>query len=584
MAISATARPPSALGAAALRNGDVAVASEELERSAGLLASASSALDRPWARPILAVPFIGQQVDAVAELARGAESLTTQAATSVAQIDVDSLQVIDGVIDLAAIEVLQTPFAATNDSLRRLAAVVDDARSPWLVAPLGDRLGELGAEVDELVLETDRALDAVRLAPSMLGADGPRTYFVAFTTPAEARGLGGFMGTWAELRADNGRLDVVKTGLTQELIRSMRDNPPALEGPVDYLRRYGRFGAGLDGAPVAIDFWSNYTMSPDFPSVTEVIAQLYPASGGQQIDGAIAVDVESIARFLELTGPIEVTGPDGPIRLTSANARDFLLRGQYADIGDETIRDTVLEELTTELVDAVFGETLPGPRILANTIGPAMAEGRTVMWTFDPEEQLLVRALGISGELPAPSPDGLAVVSTNAGANKLDFYLRRDITYKAVVDEPSGELRATATIRLSNDATAGLPTYVAGNPYGLPPGTNRQYLSVYSPWQFVLAEVDGRSQGMESERELGWNVYSTYVDIPPGEEVEVRLGFAGQLPDGAEYGLSLRSQPMVVPDVVGIDVTTTDGRRVMSSHQPREGVVLLRPGPEREGG
>ena len=34
----------------------------------------------------------------------------------------------------------------------------------------------------------------------LLGQDGPRTYFVAFTTPAEARGAGGYMATWAELR------------------------------------------------------------------------------------------------------------------------------------------------------------------------------------------------------------------------------------------------------------------------------------------------------------------------------------------------------------------------------------------------
>ena len=88
----------------------------------------------------------------------------------------------------------------------------------------------------------------------------------------------------------------------------MRAAPPVLAGPADYLARYGRFGAGVDGEPVAIDFWSNVTMSPDFPSVTEVFAQLYPASGGREIDGAIAVDVESIARFLELTGPIAGRG------------------------------------------------------------------------------------------------------------------------------------------------------------------------------------------------------------------------------------------------------------------------------------
>ena len=37
----------------------------------------------------------------------------------------------------------------------------------------------------------------MRLAPQMLGAEGVRRYFIAFTTPAEARGMGGFMGNWA---------------------------------------------------------------------------------------------------------------------------------------------------------------------------------------------------------------------------------------------------------------------------------------------------------------------------------------------------------------------------------------------------
>ena len=198
-----------------------------------------------------------------------------------------------------------------------MSAVLASSRSPWLVAPVAGRLDQVAAEVDQLVGQTDRAVTAVRLAPSMLGSDGPRTYFVAFTTPAEARGLGGFMGTWAELRADGGRLEVARTGQTNDLTGAMRAARPVLDGPADYVARYGRFGAGVDGEPVTVDFWSNITMSPDFPSITEVIAQLYPASGGSEIDGAIAVDVESLARFLELTGPVQVDGPEGTILLTA---------------------------------------------------------------------------------------------------------------------------------------------------------------------------------------------------------------------------------------------------------------------------
>ena len=200
------------------------------------------------------------------------------------------------------------------------------------------------------------------------------------------------MGTWAELRADDGRLEVTRTGQTNDLTAAMRAAPPVLDGPADYLARYGRFGAGVDGEPVAIDFWSNVTMSPDFPSVTEVIAQLYPASGGREIDGAIAVDVESIARFLELTGPVQVDGPDGPIRLTSSDAVQYLLRDQYAEITDDATRDAVLEAITSQLINDVFGGDLPGPRALAATLGPAMAQGRVVVWSRHAADQATAAA------------------------------------------------------------------------------------------------------------------------------------------------------------------------------------------------
>ncbi len=561
--------------ASALRQGDISVAVEELERSDELLAHASADLDRPWAQPALAVPVLGQHVAAIDDVVHGGGDLAEQATTSVAQVNVESLRVVNGVIDVDAIELLEHPFGDTNAALQRLSAVLASASSQWLMAPVGDRFERLADDVDELVEQTDRALVAVQLAPAMLGRDGPRTYFVAFTTPAEARGLGGFMGTWAELRADDGRVTVVRTGQTGELTGAMRVAPPVLSGPAGYLARYGRFGAGVDGEPVAIDFWSNVTMSPDFPSVTEVFAQLYPASGGREIDGAIAVDVESIARFLELTGPLEVEGPDGIVRLTSTDAAQYLLRDQYTEIADDATRDQVLEAITSQLINEVFDRTLPGPRALAATLGPAMAQGGVVVWSRHPADQPLLRRVEIAGDLPAPGVDGLAVVSTNAGANKLDAYLRRSITYDAIVDEDSERIQSAVTIRLANDAPTDLPAAAGGNPFGLPPGTNRQYVSVYSPWELTAAELDGEASGMEPERELDWNVFSRFVDIPPGGEVELRLGFAGEIPRDVRYAFTLRSQPLTYPDIVRIDVRTADGQSLLESHEIRHGVDRL---------
>ena len=263
------------------------------------------------------------------------------------------------------------------------------------------------------------------------------------------------------------------------------------------------------------------------------------------------------------------------IRLSSDDAVPYLLRDQYADITDDETRDNVLEAITTQLVNDVFGGDLPGPRGLAATLGPAMAEGRMVIWSRHQEDQPLLQRLGIAGDLPAPDGDGLAVVSTNGGANKLDAYLRRSIGYDARVDEGTGRIESAVTIRLASDAPTDLPSDAGGNPFGLPPGTNRQYLSVYSPWELTGAELDGEATGMEPGHELGWNVFSRFVDIPPGGEVEVRLRFAGRSPPTRRTRSPFAHSRSRTPTSSASTRGPREGTSLIRSHEPRFGVDRL---------
>ena len=96
--------------------------------------------------------MLGQHLAALVDVGRGAGDLAAQAATSVAQVDVESLRVVNGVIDVDAIEVLERPFADTN-----AAAAADVGRARRRHARRGwwrrsaIALDELAAEVDELV-------------------------------------------------------------------------------------------------------------------------------------------------------------------------------------------------------------------------------------------------------------------------------------------------------------------------------------------------------------------------------------------------------------------------------------------------
>ena len=155
-------------------------------------------------------------------------------------------------------------------------------------------------------------------APALLGADGVRHYFVAFMTPAETRGLDGFIGAYGELAADRGHVTLIRSGqatnLTAHPIPGLH-----LTGPADYLSRYGVFKPQ--------DHFEDLTYSPDFPTVGDEIAGLYKEVGGDRVDGVLALDPYALAALLTFTGPVSVPGLN--TQLTPANAAQVLLSGQY---------------------------------------------------------------------------------------------------------------------------------------------------------------------------------------------------------------------------------------------------------------
>ena len=88
----------------------------------------------------------------------------------------------------------------------------------------------------------------------------------------------------------------------------------------------------------------NLTMTPDFPTVGAIAADLYQQTTGRPVDGVIALDPFVLSSLLRYTGPLQLTTL--PETVTADNATDFLLRGQYVAANDDTdLRVDSLAEL-----------------------------------------------------------------------------------------------------------------------------------------------------------------------------------------------------------------------------------------------
>jgi hypothetical protein len=105
----------------------------------------------------------------------------------------------------------------------------------------------------------------------MFGADHTRHYLIIFKTNAELRGAGGFIGSYAELEATDGSVELTRSGSIKDLVNERKPGERTLDGPADYVRRYGRLKPW--------DFLQDVTIAR-LPSDADVMAQLYPQSGG----------------------------------------------------------------------------------------------------------------------------------------------------------------------------------------------------------------------------------------------------------------------------------------------------------------
>lgn len=534
-------------GLVAAGDGDMTYAAQLFSESSDSLDSASSMLGAWWAKPARLVPVLAQQARALDDATASAADVAESAGAAAEAADFEKLRYIGGQIDVEALRATQEPLDEAVASMAAASKALEDADSPWLLPIVRSRVDRFAAELAETRDEVELAAIGARAAPGLVGGDGPRTYLVLFTQPAETRGLGGFVGGYAELRAQNGEIRLATSGKGGELARAPGAERRTISGPAEYLDRYGRFRPEK--------YVQDVTLSPDFPSVAQVSAELYEQITGRRVDGVIAVDPYGLQELLSFTGPVSVQGLDR--RLTAENAADFLIRDQYllfdpAEGREEEIeRRDVLADVGAEAFDELVTGDIPGPRRVGDVLGPVVAERHLMAFGFHEEDQRFFEALGATGALVGPADrDAFMLVTQNKGNNKIDAYLHRSIDYVVAFDATTGELEATATITLRNDAPpAGLPLAIIGsNDQGLPLGTNAMFFSFYTPHLVREIRLDGEEWQTEVQREGGYRVYSRFLELGPGQEIIIEIDLMGELPAGGTYELQVLQQPVVHPD------------------------------------
>ena len=283
-----------------------------------------------------------------------------------------------------------------------------------------------------------------RLVPvltEVLGGSGYRTYLIEQVNPAELRAGGGFIGTYSVLRADNGSLKVLRSGDAYQLA-----NPRPVPGQ-----------AGFIPLPIPLRevipqvSWSfvDSNIYPDFPSNAKAAEKFAQPRLGIKVDGVIAIDYYTVAKMLELTGPIAVPG-----YATTVSSTTFIPLIVKADIAGTLSHKAILGAIAGPLMQQVSAlPTSKWPTLIGDLNG--LAAQRHIQAFFnDASAEQEIERVGWSGSVnPTKSTDYMMEVEANYFGDKDNYFLQRH--YTVVLTRKGGTLHHQVTVDFVNDTPCG---------------------------------------------------------------------------------------------------------------------------------
>ncbi|OBB57170.1 hypothetical protein A5757_21370 [Mycobacterium sp. 852013-51886_SCH5428379] len=538
----------------ALLQGDTEAAARSADNAQSHAQTARDAAHSiPW-NIAAAVPWLGdplrstQQItDVVLGLATDVLQPTSEVGASIAP---DRLYA-NGRVDVQMLRSEEPQLVQISESARRLNAEAESISDPRFVSVIGDARSQLQSQTAELAGLLENTALAAQVMPSMMGAEGPRQYFMAFQTNAEARGTGGLVGGFGILKFENGQPSVDTLAKNNDLLE--QDFTPLDLGP-DFDKLYGTAKSTID--------IRNSNMSPHFPYAAQIWKSMWAQQTGAQVDGAIALDPVALSYILGAVGSI--TMGDGEV-VTSENVVELTESTLYMRFPDDQIaRKNYLQDIAAEVVKKMTGP-ITSPRGLLDALGKAVGERRIAVWSAIGDDEASLMETPLAHAVPDDPAPYAAVIVNNAAGNKLDYYLRRGIEYAA--DGCGGDTRmSTVTVRLENTAPdTPLPYYIAGDSglprdwiFEVPENANLTSVRLYATKGAVLegALLDGRKVNVFEGTELGHPVFGVHAMLLRGQTAELTFRLSEPTSPGVAR---VPVQPLVDSPTPKVSVPTCSG-------------------------
>lgn len=344
------------------------------------------------------------------------------------------------------------------------------------------------------------AQETVSLIPAFLGFSRPQTYLVLFLNNTEIRPGGGFIGSYAVLRVNKGKVQILETNGSENLDWSAPEDfkikpPPPIS---TYMKQ---------------DYWyfrdSNW--SPDFSVSAKNALWFYRFEGGTEgskIDGVIGITPTVVEKMMAISGPLTIDGKE----FSSDNFTEDLeyhVEYGYKETGQAVEeRKSIIGDLSKALLSKL--SSLPPWRWgeIWSSISNLLQEKQIMIFSNNNDLQKILETNDWAGTIKKTESDYLLITDSNLASLKTDLAVKRKITYTL---KPSGD-NYLAQVKI---------TYDHQGKFDWRTTRYRTYTKIYVPQGSVLVKADGfineKKEPVASDvsLELDKTVFGGFLSIEP---------------------------------------------------------------------
>ncbi len=302
----------------------------------------------------------------------------------------------------------------------------------------------------------------------VLGKNQWQRYLVVFLNNNELRGGGGFMGSFAILDIDRGKIKKmdIPAGGTYD-IKGQLVPKVISPDPFHLINPRWEFQDS--------NWW------PDFPTNAKKIQWFYQNAGGPSTDGVIAITSTLMEKLLEIFGPITMT--EYGREIDSENFTEETQKIVQLEYDKKENRPKqFIADLAPKLMERIFNASGEEMKKVAELLKESLNQKHLMVYFNNESTENIIRNFGWSGEIKRTDGDYLSVVHTNLAGGKTDGVIKETIEHTAEI-QPDGSIINTVKLIRKHNGIAKSDIFTGVQ--------NNSYVRFYTPMGSSLLSAEG---------------------------------------------------------------------------------------------